>query len=1731
MSKQKSRPVQKGLTANAKVIGIGASAGGLDAILEFFDHTPDDTGHIFVIIQHLSRDDKSLMPELLARHTKMKVFTAKNGQELKPDCIYLNHGRQNLKVDGNHLIQEKREESKSLNLPIDLFFYSLGREYKEDAVGVVLSGTGSDGSRGIRAIKEGGGLIFVQSPESAQSDGRPQASISSGLSDFIMSPNLIAKSISRYPRTKLDQTIDDNEALEFEFLKILVEIQKHTGVDFKRYKRNTLMRHMEKRININHLPSLGDYLKLIKENKMELTRLFDDFRIGVTSFFRDKEAFETLTKEVFPQLCDQKENLKTIRIWVPGCATGEEAYSVAILLEDYLQKHNLTRIDYKIFATDIDQGSLLKASLGSYHFNTSDEVDKHFLEYYFLQTGDQLQVAKRIRDRISFSKNDLLTDPPFIRMDLITCRNVLIYFEKDAQERVFNNFDLALNPGGFLFLGNSESLSKSSSNLQVINSKWRIFKRKPEAIKKKFSQNSLNVENRLVGDRNVYRKGPNSQDTHESVFYKFLSNHFSPSLLFVDADYNIRFIKGDAGKKLTSKEGIFHHNLIQMVDPSFATIIRNGVHRAKKSGQPIEVKDVFTSPCDQDRVFDLTFYEVEIEGVSEPLYIISFTNDRPKEVLNVDMESIGSQRIEDPEQELKLKKEELTNLLEEQETSNKELQSSNEELMASNEELQSVNEELHTVNTELQDKNNELRQVYNDLKHLYASQHIATLFVDRELRIRSFTPSIMKHLGLKTTDIGRPVTNFSFFDERIRESFLVAINNCLAKGTPHEQTIEDKSRRYMMRAYPFIVDENIEGAVVTLIDVEEILTTKEKLLMAESHYEHLFKRANVCFSMAEFMYDTEGNPVNLIHRRVNKEFERLLELDTSQIQDQPLEVLGFSKRVISDFVQMAHEAQTSGVPKTFSYYFECFEKHLHINVFTAGVKDWVGWTFYDITDQVVAEQQIKLTNTRLEMSNSMGKMAVWEWDIETDRIENFNKQWELIYELEPDRISEQMKVSIHEEDRKKTWNDLKNYIRGTMESQTGTFRVWSRSLFQYKWIKSTSTVIEWSDDGAPLRLLGCSVDITEEKDSVIQIEYAKEQYESLFDNLSLPFAHARLIKGSGGHPIDWEYISVNKAHEEILPFKPEELVGKRATKVLPGLFSEKEDLLQVVAETATNGTPKKLETYLETLKKHMVLNVFSPRKGEVGMTFQDQTDQIASKRALEKEKYFAEAVTESSASGIYIVDLIENKNIYSNSRCQQLLGFSSEELEKMDSDTFISRFHPEDLLALSRHTQQLAELKTSISIKYRFLHKNGHYIDCFSVDSPFEINEKGKLISYIGSFIDITELKKKEEDLVKARNDAENASKQKDLFLSNLSHEIRTPMNAVVGFAKLLRRSNLQEAEKELYLTQVEENSKQLLVLINDILDLTRIESGEFRLQPEKTDLSKLMQETYEYYSNELEKKDQLSIVLKAPKSDETSSWVLLDPIRLKQVLNNLVDNAIKYGKKGKITLSYTLLKEQIKFEVIDQGEGMAKKDQERVFKRFEQLEENELKTSGAGLGLAICRGIIHAMGGTITINSALGKGSTFTVRIPLKLARTRRVVKPAKKLAKTERGVKKVLIADDSPSIQLYYQSLLKDSGVMLLLANDGKEAVRCFENNPEIKLILMDLKMPVMNGEEAFKAIRTLDDEVPIIAQSAFAMNDEVRRFKKMGFTEYITKPIEEEKLMGLLSKYLNIAAGVAT
>ena len=868
------------------VVGIGASAGGLNAIQTFFENIPDNSGMTFVVIQHLAPDFKSLMPEILSKSTLMPIKTANTGLRLEPNTIYLNRNDSDLILLGNELKAIPKEKHQNLNLPIDTFFHSLGSEHGMFSSGIIVSGTGSDGSRGIVTIKEEGGNTFAQTPESAEFDGMPSTSITTNLIDFILDPKQIAEKLIEIHSDLLRST-DDWEVGSSEdkiFREILDLVYKNFFIDFSTYKRNTLIRRVQKRIAITGKNSIADYYQLLLCTPHEVTSLKQDFLIGVTTFFRDSEAFESLRQNVFPKLFkEDRKNL--VRIWIAGCSTGEEAYSLAILIDDYLRDHQLS-VGYKIFATDADPEAVIFAGQGRYQINAVQELPRTLFTRYFTSDGNSIKVNKFLREKIIFSQHNLLADPAFLNIDLISCRNLLIYLDSFAQSSVLSAFQYSMRKNGYLFLGSSESLGDHSKSFRPLDGHWRIF----ECL-----ESSGSADPSLHHDRSKFALGrlrsqsraraasilPNEQ---ENTFNTFLLKKYVPSCILIDEQMNILFSKGDVVNKIQVADGVFQSNLLKMLPKHLAAKIRNGLRTYQKTNTDVLIKSIPTEEIEGANVFDISISRLADSNTI--IYVLEFREERVQEPESIVIEQTEFEQLDytvltELETELNRTKLELKVTVEELESSNEELQSSNEELMASNEELQStneelqsVNEELFTVNAELQHKNRELIEVTDETDNLLKSTHIGTLFLDAELCIRKYTPAILAHYDFETHDQGRPLQSFSSkFSQAAQKRLLKDCKTCLIEPGTYEDEIKGKDGLVFLRQVrPFVSSSKaIEGVVITFVNLSELRNAQEQLVHSERRFKSLFE------SLTEGMFHgTLDDKGNLSLGMVNKRLQEIL---------------------------------------------------------------------------------------------------------------------------------------------------------------------------------------------------------------------------------------------------------------------------------------------------------------------------------------------------------------------------------------------------------------------------------------------------------------------------------------------------------------------------------------------------------------------------------------------------------------------------------------------------------------------------------------------------------------------------------------------------------------------------------------------------------------------------------------------------------------------------------------
>lgn len=828
------------------VVGIGASAGGLTPIEEFFDFIPTDTGMAFVVVQHLSPDFKSLMDELLSRHTNMAIHKVTDGMVVDPNSIYLIPPEKNMALTDGKLFLTAQSSERGVNLPIDIFFRSLAIDAGKRAIAIVLSGTGSDGSRGIKDVNEAGGAVLVQTAESSAFDGMPKAALQSGVVDVALTPVELAKRIVGYAQSHDINALQFVEGVESPdgnvgMFTIFQMFRLHHGIDFALYKPATITRRLERRMKMGKFSAVSEYVKHLQENGDELDLLFRDLLVEVTQFFRDPQAFANLRTDVIPQIVEKSEPGNELRVWVPGCATGEEAYSLAILFHEAIEKSG-RRQDFKVFATDVHQSSLETASTAVYPIQALDSVPMELQSKYFTKSNGLCHIKRDLRQKVIFAANDLTTDPPFTRLDMISCRNVLIYLESKVQKRVLSLFHFGLKTGGILFLGPSETLGELDSEFEVIDRHWRVHKKRrdvrlPEATRLPMTpvmksvvreKQSGFVASMPRGDREAWVA---------TAMEDLLAKYVPPSLM-VDEMHRLMHSFGDARKLLVQPEGRPTMDALKMLSGELRTAVSTALHRAKQEDLTVILRGIRVVNKDGE----IGHYTVTVEPykkTGQNLYLICLEQIEQEpgepqaiaEDFRTDEQSTA--RIAQLEREMNYARETLQATVEELESSNEELQATNEELTASNEELQStneelqstneelhsVNEELYTVNSEHKQKIEELTQLTSDMDNLLKSTDIGTIFLDHEFRIRMYTPAISAAFNILQTDVGRPIDHIAY--KLDSPNLLADAAEVLHSRQSKETEVQSRDGSvYLQRMQPYRTEnDDVQGIVLTTTNI------------------------------------------------------------------------------------------------------------------------------------------------------------------------------------------------------------------------------------------------------------------------------------------------------------------------------------------------------------------------------------------------------------------------------------------------------------------------------------------------------------------------------------------------------------------------------------------------------------------------------------------------------------------------------------------------------------------------------------------------------------------------------------------------------------------------------------------------------------------------------------------------------------------------------------------------
>jgi two-component system CheB/CheR fusion protein len=862
---------------NYPITAIGASSGGIDPIIEILKDLPPDTGMSFVIVMHLDRDHKSNLPAIIRRASKMNVDFARNNVIPQQNNIYIIPPGKTLTFKNEKFVIKPRAKSDKVHMSIDYFMRSLAEDIHNNAIGIILSGSNSDGVIGVGEIKSNGGVTFAQSLDTAGSKQMPLAAINSGFVDFVLNPDKIAEElvrISRLPyikafRSKENEVINDHNELN----KIFRLLAKVTGIDFKEYKLNTIKRRILRRMIVNKITAFSDYVEMIQKNPEEVHDLYEDILINVTGFFRDHEMYNSLKRSVLPVILKNKAKNAPVRIWSTGCSTGEEAYSLAMLVAEMLGP-KINRTVIQIFATDLSNKGLEKARSGFYSEDIAGDVSPERLQKFFTKVDGKYKINKSIRDMCVFAKHNVTQDPPFSGIDLITCRNLLIYLGQTLQDKVFPVFHYSLKPKGYLVLGSSESISRNNDMFSVVDKKFRIFKKKNILVKPSFDFYSpvkrfgSVINSSYNGNGNG--KSIRSLDSNEDGISDFqkevdslILNRFSPAGVVINKNLEVVQFRGRTSDFLENHQGTASLNLLKMAKPNLVHNLSKAVNKCFRSNSPVTIDSIKHNINGGYKELNIIVTPVNIKNESTEMYLVLFDDSRPVKQsgngaitkIKDESEVFGSE-TEELRKELEATKEYLQSMIEQYETtveeltsaneeiqsSNEELQSTNEELETTKEELQSTNEELTTVNEELKNRYNEISSISNIVSNLLSSINIPIIILDSDMKIMRYTNMAENVINLIPSDIGRKLTDLN------TNLDITNLESILQKVMSNPESVEFESRDkkgnyYLIRMRPYKTVENrIEGVIIAFIDITELKKNVEQLESSRNEIQELNKK-------------------------------------------------------------------------------------------------------------------------------------------------------------------------------------------------------------------------------------------------------------------------------------------------------------------------------------------------------------------------------------------------------------------------------------------------------------------------------------------------------------------------------------------------------------------------------------------------------------------------------------------------------------------------------------------------------------------------------------------------------------------------------------------------------------------------------------------------------------------------------------------------------------------------
>ncbi|GFE62850.1 PAS domain-containing protein [Geobacter sp. AOG2] len=1727
------------------VVAIGASAGGQEALEQLFTAMPTDCGVAFVVVMHLPASGPSFLAEMLGRYTTMEVVTAEDEMPLAPDRIHVIPAGRGLTVSGDRLLLHLADPAEPLRAhhPIDRLFHSLAEARGGNVIAVVLSGFGTDGTVGARAIRAAGGTVIAQDPASAVSPAMPRSVIAAGAASLVLPAEAIPVKLAEIARgvCSLAAQACHPATMEDDLHAIFTVVKAVTGHDFSSYKTSTVIRRIERRMAVNDAAGIGKYIALLRKNHQEAHALCQDILIGVTGFFRDPEAFDTLRREVIPRLFADRDPDDPVRIWHTCCATGEEAYSMAMLIREYLDEHRLAA-RAQIFATDIDEVAVAQARAGLYDDAAVSDVGEERLKAFFTGGDGHWQVAKALREMVVFAHHSLIKDPPFSRLDFLACRNFLIYLNPDMQKRLITLFHQVLKPGGVLFLGSAESVGHRSELFTTLDKKWKIFIRR-EGAHRVENPFPLATSIRLPGKQRPARPAEIREPSPDAMADRFLVERYAPPGVVINEKYEVIHTSSRTGRFLEVPVGEQSRDILKMAREELRPALRAAIYKGfaeqgEVNFRGVKVNDgdgttvnilvkplgaspsggkllmVVFEPAASSAAPSLPAGEEEAsEGETSREQLIR----QLEEQLHITHEQLQAttEQLESSNEGFLSASEELMSINEEFQSANEELQSTNEELETSKEELQALNEELVTVNAELQGKVEELNQANSNMENLLATSGIATIFLDRRLDLKGFTPAAATLFNLIPADSGRP---FRHFAGKIDWPTFTRDAETVLAGQPfaeREVTTLDSDRCYLKRLFPYRTPAGvIDGLVVTLIDITERKRMIDELRKNEERYRGLVETAPIA------IFINRDNRIEYANRAA-------LELFGAD----GAAVIG---RTPYDFVHPDfHAAMTEriktllrggGVPLTETSVLRPDGSERQVEVAAVTFVDRQGVAIqvmmHDITERKRAEAEAAESRTKLEAALASMNDALFITDAEARFVEfndafatylRFRSKDECITSFaEYSDILEVFQAN-GEPSPTEQWA-VPRALRG--ESATNAEYTLRRKDTGETWTGSYSFAPIRDRDGVIVGSIVTCRDITEIKRAEAELQRTRDEWELTFnsvpDLIAIIDHHHRVVR-------------VNRAMAEQLGRTPEECVGLRCYEAIHG--SDLPPGFCPHVRTLTDGGEHREEVYEESLGGDYLVST-TPLLDHAGLMI----GSVHVARNISERKQAEEALRESEERFRTLADAIpqlcwmanaDGWITWYNQRWYEYTGTGPEQMEGWG---WQSVHDPQVLPQVVEQWQDSIATGKPFDMIFPLLGADGVFRPFLTRVMPLRDRE-GTVVRWFGTNTDISEQRKAEAALQLAKEAAESGTRTKSRFLANMSHELRTPMTGVLGMLDLVLSGNL-EAEQREFISAAHTSAGSLLRILNDILDLTKIEAGKLSIDPKPFSIRECVKNAANILFPAAKNK---KITLTFTVADAVPDTLIGDQTRLSQVLTNLTGNAIKFTEVGTVAINVSTGDStdgggrEVIFAITDTGIGIPEDKKNLLFREFSQIDDSHSRIhGGTGLGLAISKEIVERMGGKITFKSEEGKGSTFFCYIPFAEAEPERDTAPTpQKTAPTAatpgsgaQASPRLLLAEDDQTIRKMLGVMLRRTNYEIDLAENGQKVVEMWEGG-EYDLILMDVQMPYMNGFEATGAIRGKErsrgGHIPIIAMTAHALKEDEERCLAAGMDAYISKPID--------------------